>query len=137
MEKKTKKIIERAFYNYKENISKIQTLTSPEEIACLMLRGTNYEKVLVSSSPKNTTEDILIRNIDEANRLTGWVKVVDYTIIKYTGEYKDKLIKALFFDKLPINCISRRLHIGRRTIFRWKDEILLSAETYAKSLRIV
>lgn len=135
MDKKRREQIESAFRSYESNKAKIKELK--DGLTASILPGTSYDKVSVMSSPKNMFEEKMIKAIDEEERLLRWIMVVDYTLIKYQGEYKDKLIKALYFDRLSINRTARKLHIDRKTVFRWKDEIILSAESYAISLRIL
>ena len=135
MDKKRREQIESAFRAYENNKAKLKELQ--DNLSASMAPGTNYEKVSVMTSPKNIFEEKMVKFLDEEETLTRWIRVVDYTLIKYHGEYKDKLIKALYFDRLSINRTARKLHIDRKTVFRWKDEIILSAESYAISLRIL
>lgn len=135
MDKKRREKIENAFRSYESNKAKIKELK--DGLTASILPGTSYDKVSVMTSPKNMFEEKMIKFLDEEETLIRWIQVVDYTLIKYHGEYKDKLIKALYFDRLSINRAARKLHINRATIFRWKDEIILSAESFAISLRIL
>ena len=135
MDKKRRELIENAFRSYRQNKDRIKDLK--EGLTASLLPGMSFDKVSVQSSPKNMFEEKMIKAIDEEERLLRWIRVVDYTLIKYQGEYKDKLIIALYFDCLSINRAAYKLHIDRKTVFRWKDEILASAESYAISLRIL
>lgn len=131
-ETERKKRIERAFYNFSANREKANI--NPEELAfCGM--AIDYSKVSVQSSTSNATEDKLIKAIDEAAEAYKWFKVVENTLIRYRDDYKHKLIVLLYFERLTPNKALRRLGIDRATLFRWKNEILLTAEFWAYELK--
>ena len=136
MEKKTKIALETMFRNYKKNKETLIKQEGLNDLISRQVSGTDYGKVLVQSSPKNNLEEGIIKVVDDMERVARWVKVVDYTLIKYRGEHKDKLIECLYFKCFSITKTARVLHIDRKTVFRWKDEILASAELYAKDLRV-
>lgn len=135
MTKERRNELERIFRNYMRNKEKLGELK--DQLGARVLPAVNFEKVAVQTSPKNVLEDMLVKVIDEADDLCRLISVVDYTLIKYQGEYKDRLIKALYFKGWSINRTARELHIGRATVYRWQDEILLSAEMYAYSLGVL
>ena len=59
------------------------------------------------------------------------------TLVKYSGEYKDNLIKALYFKKMSVNRTAYELNIDRSTVFRWKEQILSTAEEFALDLGVL
>lgn len=134
MDKKRRVYIENAFRNYYKNKEKLAELK--DKLDASLLPGISYEKVSVMTSPKNYLEEKLVKVFDEADRLCRLIQMVDYVLIKYQGEYKYNLIATLYFNGFSINRAARFLHIGRRTVFRWRDEILDSAENYGVSLKI-
>lgn len=132
MEISKRKKLEKAFYNFELNRERANINIS--ELAYCGL-GTDYSKANVQSSKTNTAEDKLIKAIDEKDEAYKWFKVVENTLIKYRDDYRHKLIVYLFFNKLTPNLASRRLNIDRATVFRWKNEILLTADFWAVKLK--
>ena len=132
MEISKKKKLEKAFYNFELNRERAEVNIA--ELAYCGL-GTDYSKVNTQSSKTNVVEDKIIKVIDEKVEAYKWFKVVENTIIKYRDDYRHKLIVYLYFNRLTPNRVSRRLNIDRATLFRWKNEILLTAEFWAVKLK--
>ncbi|MBQ3047078.1 MAG: hypothetical protein II988_06730 [Clostridia bacterium] len=132
MEISKRKKLEKAFYNFELNRERAEVNIA--ELAYCGL-GTDYSKVSVQSSKTNAAEDKIIKAIDEKTEAYRWFKVVENTLIKYRDDYRHKLIVYLYFNRLTPNRASRRLNIDRATLFRWKNEILLTAEFWAFELR--
>lgn len=132
MEISKRKKLEKAFYNFELNRERAEVNIA--ELAYCGL-GTDYGKVSVQSSKTNAAEDKIIKAIDEKTEAYRWFKVVENTLIKYRDDYRHKLIVYLYFNRLTPNRASRRLNIDRATLFRWKNEILLTAEFWAFELR--
>ncbi len=133
MEVIKRKKLEKAFYNYELNRERANV--NAVDLAYMGL-GINYGKVNVQSSKGNTQEDKIIRAIDEAVEAYKWFKIVDNTIIRYKDDYRYKLIVCLFFNRQTPNRAVRKLNIDRATLFRWKNEILKTAEFWAHELGV-
>lgn len=132
IERKNK--IEKAFYNFELNRERAQ-INASELALCGM--GTDYSKIAVHSSKKYSSEDSIIKAMDEAAEAYKWFKVVENTIIRYRDDYKYRLIVCLYFERLTPNKTTKKLKIDRATLFRWKNEILLTAQYWAKELKIL
>ena len=100
------------------------------------LQSEGFEVVrLKTDSFGRVSKEELYEAIDEKTEAYRWFKVVENTLIKYRDDYRHKLIVYLYFNRLTPNRASRRLNIDRATLFRWKNEILLTAEFWAFELR--
>lgn len=133
MEPSKRQKLERAFYNFEKNKEKAGAKAI--DVAWSGM-GTDYSKVPVQKSASNVSESKVIKYVDEKEEASKWVKVVENTIIKYKDEYKYKLIIYLYIKRYSINKIISMLNIDRATLFRWKSEILLTAEFWAKELSV-
>lgn len=129
-----KKAIRSAFFNYKKyrNIA----IDSIVDYA-LSNFAVNYEKPCVMSSPTRKREENICKIIDKDDKTYKWCKVVEATVTKFYGTGKDALIKALYFDRLSVRRTAFILHMGKNTVTRWDNEILESAEIYAKKLGLL
>lgn len=132
MKTEIRKKIERAFYNFEENREKAEVNIA--ELAYCGL-GIDYSRVSVQSSRLNTNEDKWVKAITEKDEAYKWFKVVENTLIRYRDDYRHKLIVFLYFYHLKPKKAAKRLNIDRATLFRWKNEILLTAEFWAFELR--
>lgn len=137
MNKKRREFLEKAFFEYKQNREKLLNSDRFNEIAGKMLSATTYDRPKVISSCRNVAEEVLLGRIDKDEYLYNLVRLVEMTLVKYSGEYKDNLIKALYFKKMSINRIAYELNIDRSTVFRWKEQILSTAEEFALDLGVL
>ena len=76
----------------------------------------------------NNVEEIIIRNFE--------LKQLKFALSKLTNEEYD-LIKALYFKKMSVNRTAYELNIDRSTVFRWKEQILSTAEEFALNLGVL
>lgn len=134
MEAKKRKKLERAFYNFKLNGEKANVNIGELAMCGIAI---DYSKIRVQSNKGNAAEDTLIKAIDDKETALKWFKVVENTLIKYKDDYRYKLIESLYFNRLTPNIAARKLRIDRATLFRWKNEILLTAEFWALELRVI
>ena len=132
MERETRKKLEGLFRNYRKNKRRLDEIGGD-----IGLSAIDYSRLNVQTTPGNTLEEKICRYLDESDRLTLYTRVVWYTLIKYSGQVKEELIKTYYFDGQSIMGSAHAVHISRRTLFRYLDDILESAETYAKELKVL
>ena len=134
MDAKRKREIINAFRHYNDNKIKSGNLT--ESLIASMVGSTRYDRIAVSSSPCNTFENKMVKYLDEKERIIRWINAIEYTIIRYRLDYKSKVLNALFFDNWTIHKTARKLHVGVNTVARWKEEILITADAYARDFKV-
>lgn len=135
MNKETRKKLEVAFYEYKKNRD-LAVCDILNDIADRLLT-VNYDKLPVKTSQTYGVDSAIINYIDRNDERYKWCKVVEKTMERFYGEYKDKLIIKFFFEKKGVNRTAYELHISRRTFFYWLDEILLKAEFWAREYGLI
>jgi len=96
-----------------------------------------YDKLPVKSSGRGGIDDLLVKYIDRDMQSYKWCKVVEKTLDRYHGDYKDKLIIKRYFEHKGVNTVAIELNIDRATFFRWKDEILLTASMWAQEYKLL
>lgn len=129
-----RKLINSKFYCYE---AYKQQVKSALDDAIYSGTTTDYSKMHVSSvSGVNGVENYIIKTISDCEQKSLWVKAFDYTLIKYTGEYKDSLIKMKYLGKCSRKQICSKLHIGTATYNRWLNEILETAYMWCRNLKI-
>ena len=133
-DKEIKSKIKNAFRNYESNKA-----IAAEWLCSLPSAGlvANYSGIKVSSSGQNGIERQVIENSQKEYTAYSWCKVVENTLIRFKGEHKDKLIELFFFRRLGANLTAKRLHISKRTLFYWLDEILFVAEMWARDYKLI
>lgn len=134
MQKENRRKIEQAFYDYKKN-REIAVCKALNDIAVRVTA--NYDKLAVQGGIRRGFDDILIRAVDAETFAYKWCKVVEKTLDKFRGEYKDRLIEKIYFERKGISRTAYELHIGRATLFRWRDEIFLTAEFWAQEYGLI
>ena len=134
MDAKRKRALESAFYNYKAN--ERQANESLIEISSLGLIA-NYSGITVCGSQANKLEELLTKHADRQLLAMRWFRVADNTIIKYKDEYKYKIIECFYFKRLGVYGTMIKLNIDRATLFRWKREILSTAEFWAQQYHLL
>lgn len=132
MERETRKKLEGLFRNYRKNKRRLDEIGGD-----IGLSAIDYSRLNVQSTPGNALEERVCRFLDESDRLTLYTRVVWYTLIKYSGQVKEELIKTYYFDGLSIMGTAHAVHVSRRTVFRYLDDILESAEIYARELKVL
>lgn len=134
MQKETRRKIEQAFYDYQKN-REIATCEALNDIA--MRVTVDYGKLAVQGGFGGGFTEALIRAVDRQQAAVKWYLVVDKTMDKFRGEYKDRLVTYRYFQKKSVNETARMLNVDRATFFRWKDEILATAELWAREYRLI
>jgi len=134
MDPKTRRALESAFYNYYENEKKADQ--SLADISSMGLTA-NYSGMTVCGSGSNHFEQMLAMHADKQLTALRWFRVADNTMIKYRDEYKYKIIECLYLKRMNVEATTRRLKIDRATLFRWKNEILITAEYWAQKYGVI
>lgn len=120
LERKIRKRIEWAFYNYSE------LKKSAEEYILDVAESqmaVSYDKLPVQSSNSNSVERAVINGIDK-NTAYKWCKVVEQTIEHFTGTGKDTLVRLKYFEKKRNWDIANRLYISDTSVKYWLNDIL-------------
>lgn len=134
MNRATRKKIDKAFYNYRENLCRgAKSVVEWAESNFAV----NYTAPRVQSSPTGKREARLCAIIDENENSYKWCRVVENVLIKYHGDYKKLLIEQRFFYKKSIDKITILLCVDRSTVFRWLNEIRESAFAWARDYKLV
>lgn len=134
MDKKIKKRIEYAFYNYSELLKK-----SASEVVDLAYRNIaiSYDKVAVKSSGGLSMQDKICALIDKTSTYYRWAMVVEKTIEHFAWDArKELIIKKYFLMKKEVE-ICLKLGICRSTYFYWIDNILDIAYHWAIELGVL
>lgn len=98
----------------------------------------DYSSLRVSGGGgSNGVENRVIKALNDSQYKSLWVQVFNYTLIKYTGEYKDRLIRMKYIERCSRRQICGKLHIGTATYHRWLDEILETAYMWCRNLKIL
>lgn len=135
MTNEQKRLINREFYKYDAYSSEVNATL---ENAVFSGTTVDYSKLRVSGGEGgNGVENRVIKALSDSQQKSLWVQVFNYTMIKYTGEYKDRLIRMKYIEGCSRRQICGRLHIGTATYHRWLDEILETAFMWCKNLKIL
>lgn len=134
MERDIKKKIDKAFYCYKQFVNGCVISTVDWAESGLTA---NYDKLPVQSSRGNGKETKLCQIIDDNAIKLKWCRVVENTLSRYHGDYREVLIRKRYFDRKSISELMAELAISRATMFRWLDEIRECAEMWAKEMRLI
>lgn len=98
----------------------------------------DYSSLRVSGGGgTNGVENRVIKALTDSQHKSLWLQVFNYTLIKYTGEYKDRLIRMKYIEGCSRRQICGKLHIGTATYHRWLDEILETAYMWCRNLKIL
>lgn len=133
LERKIRKKIEWAFYNY-DNLKK-QAEEYILDIAESQM-AVSYDKLPVQSSNGNGVERAVINGIDK-NTAYKWCKVVEQTIEHFADTGKDTLVKLKYFEKLREWQLCDKLYITRPSLFNWLEDILTYATMVALQDRLI
>lgn len=134
MTNEQKKQLNRELYNYQVYKGKVKDAHEDAFYGGLTV---DYSNIRVSGSVGNTAENRVIKALSDSERMSLWIQVFEYTLIKYTGEYKDRLIRMKYIDQCSRRQICGKLHIGTATYHRWLDEILETAYMWSRNLKIL
>lgn len=134
MDVKTKKTIEKVFFNYKKFLSKTVTSTVDWAESGLAI---DYSKPMVKNTPTGAKETRLCQILDDNQKALRWCYVVEKTLESFKFTDRDKLIQAYFFENRGEVCTCKRIGICRATFFNWKNEIIEKAFLWAKELKVL
>jgi len=85
----------------------------------------------------NGAESRVIRALSDSERKTRWIYVFEYTLIKYTGEHKDLVMRKKFIDHKPRRQVCKECAISARTYFYWLEEIQSTAFMWAQFFKLL
>lgn len=128
MTKQQRKIIEREFYRYKFNKRESENYA----VFAVAYDSAAPDGERVKSGGGNKNEQLVIRAIYDQERMRAWCKVFEYTLIKFKGEHKDRLMQKRYIEKKKPLQTSYELSISPRTYDYWVEDILEAAYRYAK-----
>lgn len=134
MTSEQKRQLNRELYNYQVYKGKVKDAREDAFYGGLTI---DYSNIRVSSSTGNTAENRLIKALSDSELMLLWIRVFECTLIKYTGEYKDRLMRMKYIDQCSRRQICGKLHIGTATYHRWLDEILETAYMWSRNLKIL
>lgn len=125
--------INREFYNYTDYKTRVN-----ETLADAFYGGLNfnYSNVRVNSSAGNTAENRVIKALSDSERMALWVRVFEFTCIKYSWEHKDNILKKKYIEGKGKYQICRELSISPRTYDYWLTEILETAFRWARFFKL-
>jgi len=123
IDKKDRKKIEKAFFNY--NALKFVEDNLLEDTAFIGTTS-NYNKMPGVANFGNAKESQFIKYVDKSTA-DKWVMVVDKTINKFLETGKDTLIKMKYFNMDSETKICRKLYINRCALYDWLNDILVYA----------
>lgn len=135
MTSEQKRLINNEFYKCDAYQSEVK-----ETLDAAVYSGTtvDYSGLRVSGGGgTNGVENRVIKALTDTQRKSLWVQVFNCTLIKYTGEYKDRLIRMKYIERCSRRQICVKLHIGTATYHRWLDEILETAYMWCRNLKIL
>ena len=128
-----RKQINREFYNYKEYKGKVKETLSDAFYGGLNF---NYANVRVDGSTGNNVENRVIKALSDSERMALWVRVFEFTLIKYTDEHKDNLLKKKYIDGKGKYQICRELAISPRTYDYWISDLTETAFRWARFFKL-
>lgn len=126
--------LNKELYNYK------QYKQEAKESLCDAFYGgltLDYSNVRTSGGGGgNGVESRVIRALSDSEKKTRWLWVFEYTLIKYTGEHKDLVMKKKFIEHKDRRRICKECAISQRTYFYWLDELLNTAFMWAEFFKL-
>lgn len=131
LDRKLRRTIEWAFYNYDANRQK--ALCKVEDCIDASLAH-NANGVSSNAKHRNIMEDKTIRAVD--NWEWRWCRVVEKTIGHFKDTGKDTLIKLRYFDKMRENDVCEKLYIEKTSYYGWINDILSYALSIAALHRL-
>lgn len=134
MTKQQRKKIEREFYNYENMRNECAEYMAERAIAGL---GVDFSGERVKTSRVNTTEDKVVKTVDEYERMYKWCLVYEKTLERFKWTLKDKLMQMRYIDKNHQVCICDVIGISDRTLRYWVEEILQVAFMWAEEYKLL
>ena len=135
MKKATRRLIKKAFYNYKELMNKLVVSTVEWAESNFAV---DYSKVALVTSPSNHKETQLCGLMDDNLKKCRWCYVVEKVLDHYHFERdKVKFIESFFFNKNTEVETCLKVGCGRATIYRWENEVIEEAYKWAVELKLV
>lgn len=132
MKKESYKIIKKEFFKYEENKRRANAGVSADSMTATPNFG-----VRVQTSPTNTPERRIIRELDEVDRCRRWCLVVEKVSEHYKFDIKGKFINLRYIKKLSVVRVCDSVAISRSTYNYWQREILELAALWAKEFRLI
>lgn len=129
MTKAQRKEIEREFYNYEQNRNACAEYFADKAVAGL---GVDYSRERVKTSCRNSAEELVVKAVDEYEKMYKWCLVYEKTLDRFRWTLKDKLMQMRYIDKNHELCILDQIGIERRTYFYWVEDILQVAYLWAQ-----
>lgn len=134
MTKQQRKKIEREFYNYENMRNECAEYMAERAVAGL---GVDFSGERVKTSRVNTTEDKVVKTVDEYERMYKWCLVYEKTLERFKWTLKDKLMQMRYIDKNHQVCICDVIGISDRTLRYWVEEILQVAFMWAEEYKLL
>lgn len=134
MTSEQKRQVNKELYNYQAYKGKVKDAREDAFYGGLTI---DYSNIRVNSSVGNTAENRVIKALSDSELMLLWIRVFECTLIKYTGEYKDRLMRMKYIDQCSRRQICGKLHIGTATYHRWLDEILETAYMWSRNLKVL
>ncbi|MBO7213985.1 MAG: hypothetical protein J6V66_00660 [Clostridia bacterium] len=134
MDKKVKRKIEYAFYNYRRLVE--SAVQSTVDIADAGLAA-QYGSPRVQSTTDNKRESRLCKAIDNSLEAWRWCNVVEHTLDHYACDGRDKIIRLRYFKGYSVNHTCSEYGIAQRTFFNFRDEFLGVSEYWAKKFNLL
>ena len=97
----------------------------------------NYSGEKVKTTPTNKREQRLVNFIDKNMGSLSWCNIVEKTIDTYQFSPHFSIIQLKFFKAMSVRYVCYQCGISRSTFFRYQDEILETAEKWAKKYRLI
>lgn len=133
IDKKIRKKIENAFYNYSS--LKQQGAEYLVELAEAGLTA-KYDSVGGRASGDNTTETRCVKAVD-SNRAVQWCRVVEKTLEHFRDTGKDTLIRLRYFEHLKLWKCGEKLYISESALKLWINDILDYAFAVSAYLHLI
>lgn len=135
MTRQQRKIIEREFYRYKENMKKAATAAAD----CAYRNfSVDYTSPRVKSSPiGNTAENKIVKLIEEEDHAWRWCVVFQKTMEHFLSEQKDELMRRRYIEREHFLKTCNELCLSSSTYFYWVEDVLQIAFRWAKELKII
>lgn len=132
MTRQQRKIIEREFYNYKDNMNKAATAAAD----CAYRNfSVDYISPRVKSSPiGNVAENKIVKLIGEEDRAWRWCVVFQKTMDRFRWTQKDELMRRRYIERESEVATCMAICIDRSTYYHWLNEILEIAFMWEKEI---
>lgn len=133
MTKEQRKTIEIEFYRYNANKKEAENYA----VNAVAYGSPVHGGERVKASVGNANERMIIRAVDEAERMRGWCKVFEKTLDRFKWGQKDELMQKRYLERKSIWRTCDEIGIERRTYFYWLSDILRTACLWAEDLKLI